>query len=101
MFPARRDKNEKPIVKALRAAGASVQYLNDTGAPDLLVGHQGKMFLLEVKAEHGKAESHGKKTESGLRETQERWWKAWHGPSPVIVTNSEEALRAIGVSLLV
>ena len=101
MFPARRDKNEKPIVKALRQVGASVEYLTGTGIPDLLVGYRGVTYLIEIKGEHGKAESHGKKTESGLRDTQERWWKAWQGAQPVVATNSEEALKAIGVELLV
>lgn len=100
-YPSRRDKNEKPIIAALRAVGASVQQLNETGCPDLLVGIGGKMFLIEVKQEHGKAEAHGKKTESGLRPSQEKWWAEWKGPTPVIATTSTEALKAIGVELLV
>lgn len=101
MFPARRDKNEKPIVKALRAVGASVEYLNGTGVPDLLVGYRGVNYLVEIKGEHGKAESHGKKTASGLRDSQERWWRLWQGARPVVATTSDEALKAIGVGLLV
>jgi len=101
MYPARRDKNEKPIVTALRKAGASVEYLSAMGCPDLLVGYRGVNYLIEIKAEHGKCESHGKKTESGLRDTQERWWRLWRGMRPIVATTSEEALRAIGVELLV
>ena len=47
-YAARKDSTEKPIVAALRAAGASVEVL---GLPlDLLVGYRGVWGILEVKA---------------------------------------------------
>jgi|GEM_PF-5567154 len=48
---ARIDRNQPEIVEALRKLGASVQPLHTAhdGIPDLLVGYQGRNFLLEVK----------------------------------------------------
>jgi len=98
-FARNRDANERDIVRALRAAGATVQQLDATGVPDLLVGWRGETLLLEVKPEHGKAERHGKRTATGLRGTQELWWASWRGRPPVVVTTPEEALAVLGRSL--
>lgn len=95
-YAVRRDDNEPEIVKALRLVGATVQPLSITGAPDLLVGFEGRTYLIEVKAEHGKSGKGHKKTERGLRESQEKWWDAWQGSMPVIVVTPREALIAIG-----
>lgn len=95
-WPRRRDDNEKPIVEALRAAGASVEQLDGKGWPDLLVGFDGRTYLVEVKAEHGKPGKGMKRNESGLRESQERWWSTWRGAVPTIATTPAEALSAIG-----
>ena len=97
-FARRRDENERDIVKALRKAGASVTGLNETGVPDLLVGYEGRTYLLEVKQQHGAPGAGMRKTDSGLRETQEKWWAAWRGLAPAIVTTSLEALTAIGAT---
>jgi hypothetical protein len=97
-FARRRDLAEPAIVRALLAVGASVQRLDATGAPDLLVGFRNETYLLEVKDQHGKAERHGKRTESGLRETQEAWWSTWKGKPPAIVTTAREALCVLGVA---
>lgn len=48
-YARRRDDCEAGIVAALRAVGATVQTLDETGCPDLLVGHAGKLYLLEAK----------------------------------------------------
>jgi hypothetical protein len=92
----RRDICEKAIVVALRAAGATVQSLDAKGVPDLLVGFQGRTYLLECKDSHNKPGIGMKKTASGLRDSQLEWWSKWAGAVPVIVTNENEALRAIG-----
>ena len=49
---ARTDANHAAVVRALRQVGASVLDLSRVGqgCPDLLVGYQGKNFLVEVKA---------------------------------------------------
>jgi hypothetical protein len=82
---ARRDENEPDIVKALRAFGASVEFIGRKGVPDLLVGFKGEDFKLEVKMP-GKP----------LRDEQEVWHSTWRGRKPVVVENPEQALRAIG-----
>ena len=82
--PARRDKNERAIVQALRTAGATVTQLSRTGAPDLLVGYNGQNFLIEVKSKHGK-----------LNEYQELWHNTWQGQAAICHT-PEQALAVIG-----
>lgn len=99
-FARNRDANERVIVEALLAAGASVQRLNETGTPDLLVGYHGANYLLEVKrpgvrvrvAKHG----HDDADERGLPPTQQKWWARWKGKEPVVVTTVAESLAAIG-----
>lgn len=94
-YPRRRDECEREIVKALRAAGASVEQL-DGRPPDLLVGYRGQTFLLECKDEHGVQGRGMKRTKSGLRPSQDEWWAAWRGAAPIVVTTPHEALAAIG-----
>lgn len=80
----RRDENEAPIVQALRAFGASVEYIGRKGVPDLLVGFRGSIYLLEVK-----------RPGESLRPDQETWHRAWQGKPPVVVDSPEAALVAI------
>ncbi len=84
---ARVDLNQELIVTALRAAGCSVQVLSTIGAgcPDLLCGHAGVNYLLEVKASTGK-----------LTPDQFNWVLLWRG-SVRVVRSPEEALAAVGV----
>lgn len=95
MYGRRRDANERQIIDALRAVGATVCQLDGNGLPDLLVGYRGRTLLLEVKQEHGKAKVGGKKTADGLLPSQRAWHAAWCGQVPVIVTTPKEALVAI------
>jgi Holliday junction resolvase len=102
--PKQRDKAEKAIVEALRAAGASVHLLDDdrrSGLPDLLVGYKGRTMLLEVKNPADRSNPY--RVKSGeVRETtriatdlsdgQERWHRAWRGQRPVVVRTPAEAL---------
>jgi hypothetical protein len=102
-----RDKNERPIIDALVAVGASVTQLNATGAPDLLVGFRMRTFLLEVKLPEQEIKRHGgggasRKGAGGdgtLTESQVKWWGAWQGEPARVVRNVDDALRAIGVCL--
>lgn len=102
---ARRDDNEPEICAALIAAGASVTYLSIPGAPDLLVGHQGRTVLLEVKEPLGPrgGKRGGGSTRPGeggdgtLSAEQIDWHQRWKGAPPVIVRTPDEALRAIGI----
>jgi hypothetical protein len=86
------DANQPEIVEALRSVGASVEFLHTVGkgCPDLLVGHAGRNYLLEVKD--------GRKVPSArqLNDDQEEWHDAWRGHR-CVVESVEDALRAIGV----
>jgi len=59
--------------------------------PDLLVGHRGHTFLIEVK-DGAKSPSKRK-----LTEDQRDWHTAWQGGTLATVDGPEAALRAIGV----
>lgn len=80
-YNAKRDENEPDIVVALRKINASVKRLDDI---DLLVGWQGRNFLLECKTEKG-----------ALTDSQEEMVRTWRGQYEIVRT-PEEALRAIG-----
>jgi hypothetical protein len=92
---AKRDANEADIVTALRAVGATVLQIDDTDAPDLLVGFRGVNYLLEVKRPAGKRggiSADGQRLSDG----QEQWHARWRGFRPAVVTTPEQALAAIG-----
>ena len=93
---AKVDANQREVVAALRAAGASVQLLHAVGegCPDLLVGYKGLNMLLEVKD--------GSKPPSAQKLTpqQEEWHRDWRGHR-VVVNSPEAALTAIGVIAIV
>lgn len=101
-FARNRDSNEKAIVDALVAAGASVTRLNETGVPDLLVGFRGATFLLEVKrplGPRGGRHHHGHDGDVGdMTDHQVKWWSKWKGVGPAIVRSPVEALAAIGAT---
>jgi hypothetical protein len=94
---ARRDANEPDIVSALRHFGATVQPLDAKGVPDLLVGHSGKNYLLEVKEPEGVRGGRSKKGQR-LNELQVLWHMKWRGQC-VVVRTVNEALAVIGVRL--
>ena len=89
---ARVDANQREVVAALRGAGATVQPLHAVGegCPDLLVGKDGKNWLIEVKD--------GNKPPSAQKLTpqQEIWHRDWRGHR-VVVNSPEAALGAIGL----
>lgn len=102
---ARRDESEPEIVLALEAVGATVQRLSATGVPDLLVGWRRGMWLLEVKlpltprAAVQPGRHLGSKGGVGdMTADQVAWWRAWRGPTPVVVRTPAEALAAIGAT---
>lgn len=80
---ARVDENHKIIVDALRKAGRSVLSLHQIGhgCPDILVGHHGVNYLLEIKVKGGE-----------LNEVQEQFHTSWKGQKAVIFT-IDEALK--------
>jgi Holliday junction resolvase len=81
---AKRDANERPIIDALEMVGATVVQLSEKGAPDLLVGYQGRTYLLEVKGTH-----------SGLTRDQEVFHEAWRGRPIHVVRTPEGALTVV------
>lgn len=92
---AKVDANQPEIVAALRGAGASVEHLHAVGGgcPDILVGHLGVNYLMEIKD--------GSKPPSKQKLTldQEKWHPAWRG-SVHIVKSIEDALGVIGVGII-
>jgi hypothetical protein len=87
---AKIDANQKQIVAALRQAGCSVQSLATVGkgCPDLVVGRDGKNFLIEVK--DGAKVPSAKK----LTEDEKRWHQNWSG-QVAIVEDVDQALQLI------
>ncbi len=85
---ARIDVNQPEIVQALRQVGATVLHLHQLGkgAPDLLVGFRGVVYLLEVKQP-----GHADDLTPDEREFHVLWGKTVN-----VVTTPEEALRVIG-----
>lgn len=85
-----KDASQDAIVAALKAIGATVQDLCRIGGgvPDLLVGYQGRNFLLEAKPETGT------KKQLSLRETQVKWHAAWKGQVAKVHT-PEEAIAIV------
>ncbi len=90
---AKVDSNQKAIVAALRAHGASVEHIHaiGKGCPDILVGFRGKNFLMELKD--------GSLSPSKRKLTPDEidWHRRWAG-EVYVVESADEALIAIGVS---
>ena len=86
------DANQSDIVDAYRKAGATVTVLSRVGmgCPDLLVGHRGVNYLVEVKD--------GDKPPSAQKLTpfQVDWHRDWRGQVSV-VNSIDAALGVIGV----
>jgi len=78
----KRDTNEPEIVAALRAIGATVFLLDNP--VDLLVGKNGKTYLIEVKNENGT-----------LTKDEEKFIKLWQGNPVKIVKTIDEAIEII------
>lgn len=87
------DENQPEIVLALRKIGASVQILSAVGdgCVDILVGHVGKNYCLEIKD--------GNKPPSAqkLTDDQVKWHNEWRGQKAV-VNSVKQAFLAIGIN---
>ena len=103
MRARKRDANERDIIIALRARGATVEQLDGYGVPDLLVAFRGRLYLLEVKEPSrvdGKAHKRSDSKYPELTPAQVRWWSAWSDHfhcRPTIVHNPDEARCAVGL----
>jgi len=88
---SRRDENEKEIVEALRAVGATV-YLLDQPC-DLLVGYRNQTILMELKNPNSK---YGKK---GFNENQKHFAENWSGGPFCLVDSVDAALRMLKIMI--
>ncbi len=85
------DANQSSIIAVLREVGATVVDLSAVGkgCPDLLVGHRGATYLLEVKNVKGK---------NRTTPDQDVFYAWWRGGPVSIVRTADEALTAIGAT---
>ena len=94
MRAARIDSNQVEIVAALRDIGCTVQSLASVGhgCPDILVGRNGRNYLMEIKD--------GSKPPSARALTTQEiiWLTGWKGQA-FVINNVEEALAAVGAVL--
>lgn len=96
----KRDANHASIVDALKTIGASVVDLAPmgSGCPDLLVGHQGRNVLLEVKNPNRVAKDGSLRKKGALHATvadkQAKFRDAWRGPIAT-VDSIEAAIREV------
>lgn len=93
-----RDANEPEVIAALRQAGADpVTQLSHPDLPDLLVGYEGRILLLEVKAPLGPK---GGTSRQSLSDGQQAFFELCRGRRlPVFVVRSpEEAVAVLGLS---
>ena len=92
---ARVDANQRQIVQALRAIGATVEPLHFVGRgfPDVLVGYRGVNLLLEIKD--------GEKPPSArhLTPDEQEWHAKWRGQVAVVESVEEaiELVQAVGL----
>ena len=87
---SRVDDNQAEIVAILRYVGCSVTSLASIGrgCPDIVVGHNGVNFLLEIKD--------GRRCRSRRKLTPEekKWHEAWKG-QVAVVESVEDALSVV------
>ena len=96
---ARRDTNHVEIVRALRAAGASVLELHAVGGgcPDLLVGYRRYNYLLEVKRPGVAGRKRGA-VQNATNDAQASFAARWRGGSVHTVEEPLQALWTIGAT---
>lgn len=98
--PSHRDKAERHIITAGRSVGASVEQLNGTDLPDLLVGYKGVTFLPEVKTRGLETtdKRNGKtyKRTTRVSEGQKTFAEKWRGGPTGIVYEPKDLLVMIG-----
>ena len=90
---AKIDKNQNEIVQALRQIpGVSVE----VGHDDILVGHKGKTFWFEIKAQDAISKKTGFPLDSELTESEIRRLKFYNGHYS-IVWDVAQILEQIGI----
>jgi len=83
------DENQREIINLFKQIGAGVVVLSDigNGVTDLLIGYQGKNYLIEIKNPVRKWKYTNK---------QKIWHEYWPGQKATITTK-EEALKILGI----
>ncbi len=83
-YAARVDRNQSVIIDALEKVGATVEPIRSThgGCPDLLVGFQGRNYLIECKVP----------TEGRLSEIQKVWRDNWSGGKPFVIKTVDDVI---------
>lgn len=89
---AKIDDNQKQIVETLRRLGFSVQSIAaiGNGAPDLLVGYEGKNYLFEVK------DGNKPPSKQQLSEDEKKWHSLWRGGCDIVKTAEEIVAIILG-----
>ncbi len=89
------DDNQKEVVSQLRKLGVSVAITSmlGKGFPDLVLGHQNKNFLIELKD--------GSKTKSRktLTEDEEKFFNDWRGQVDKC-ESLDDICRIIGIKMI-
>jgi hypothetical protein len=89
MRAARQDRNQTEIVDAFEKIGATVEAIRSLhgGCPDLLVGFQGRNYLIEVKVPK----------EGRLSDSQKVWRDNWSGGKPFVITSTDDVIMWAGL----
>lgn len=77
---AKRDSNERAIIRQWKAMGAYVESVSGPGLADTLVHHKGRLFRVEVKNARGKL----------TRKQVENFTKAWRAGVPTFIIRDVE-----------
>jgi hypothetical protein len=87
---AKTDRNQREIVAALQAIGASVAITSAVGKgfPDLVVGMRGRNWLLEIK--HGALSPSRRKLTPDQIEFKAGWRGHW-----AVVNSADEAIEVV------
>ena len=93
----KRDANEPEITRALRGVGATVVMLDGrAGLPDLLVGHRGVTYLMEVKQDGtARVKQNDRDGRDGLDVDQHVFFESWTGGPCVAVRSVDEAINVV------
>ena len=86
---SRVDTNQREIVDFARRHGATIAHLHTLGRgiPDLLIGYQGRNYLVEIKSEDGK-----------LTTDEETFFNNWRGDAAV-VTSKKDLIRLLDLPM--
>ena len=93
-YAAKVDKNQPAIVKALRKIpGVTVQ----VGHDDILVGHRGETYWIEIKEPDAVSKRTGEIKPSAIKESQHKLLNEWSGHYAVC-WNLDQILTEIGIT---